>query len=301
MFRLAHLSDVHLAPLPHVRPTQLFNKRFIGFLSWHLRRRKVHSPHVAAQVVSDIKLAKPDHVALTGDLINIALPQEFTRAATWLEQLGAPDYVSFVPGNHDAYVAVPAEAGLDLWQAYMTGDLQLPQCGGNRFPYIRQRRNIALVGVSTGVPAALHRASGTLGETQIRALAAMLRILRERGFFRVVMIHHPPLPGQTIDRKALTDAAILKTALQTEGAELVLFGHNHVHMRDTLETETGPCHLIGIPSASAVASEHKPAAAWYLYSIERRDKRWQIEVEVRNYHGATDTIVPETPFNLDCG
>ncbi len=299
MFRLAHLSDIHLAPLPRPRPGQLLNKRFIGFLSWQLRRKKVHQPQIAQQIVNDIKAAQIDHVAVTGDLANISLPQEFERGSRWLKEFGDPQGISFVPGNHDAYIDVSWQHGLAHWQEFMAGDLQLKKGAGRAFPYVRQRRNVALIGVSTATPAALHRASGTLGQDQIQMLEVVLRTLRERGFFRVLMIHHPPLPGQAADRKALTDAGALKTVLQADGVELVLHGHNHQHMRETLPTSHGPAHIIGVPSASAVIRAHKPAAAWYLYKIRRREQRWHVDVEVRGYDGASNTIKPETPFKLE--
>src|SRR3546814_1584516 len=46
------------------------------------------------------------------DLTNIALPGEFVQVGRWLEGLGAPEGVTVVPGNHDAYVAVPWERSL---------------------------------------------------------------------------------------------------------------------------------------------------------------------------------------------
>ncbi len=301
MFRLAHLSDVHLAPLPSAEIGNYFNKRSLGFLSWHLRRRKVHRPDILQKITADVLAAKTDHIAVTGDLVNISLKEEFARGESWLRALGDPRDISFVPGNHDAYVDVDRADGLGRWQDYMTGDLQLVPAAANGFPYVRQRRNIALIGVSTGVPAALHRASGTLGANQLGALADLLKVLRERGFFRLLMIHHPPLPGQAKQRKALTDAAELKAVLEAEGAELVLHGHNHLHMRERLETKHGPSHIIGIPSASAAISKHKPAAAWYLYTIRRQEKRWLIDAEPHNYDGGLDTIVPETPVRLETG
>src|SRR3546814_12778538 len=42
MFKLAHISDPHLGPLPPVRVAELLNKRFFGWLSWVLRRRAPH-------------------------------------------------------------------------------------------------------------------------------------------------------------------------------------------------------------------------------------------------------------------
>ena len=40
MFRLAHLSDVHLGPLPDVSYRQLASKRITGYLTWHRNRAR---------------------------------------------------------------------------------------------------------------------------------------------------------------------------------------------------------------------------------------------------------------------
>ncbi len=301
MFRLGHLSDVHLAPLPWAEPALYLNKRAIGLLSWQLRRRRVHKPHILDLISKDVRAVAPDHLGVTGDLANIGLPEEFISAANWLKQLGPPDRVSVTPGNHDAYVGVNWDSGLGLWRDYMTGDMQVEGAHGDLFPFVRQRRHVALIGTTTAVPTALHRAQGSLGATQLERLAVILPKLRERGFFRILMIHHPPLPGLAVKRKALTDAGELQGLLEAEGCELVIHGHNHEHMRHTLETRFGPSHIIGVPSASAAAHREKPAAAWYVYTIARRTQRWMVSVEVRQYQQAVDKIVPETPFNLDYG
>src|SRR5882672_8065288 len=110
MFVLAHLSDPHLAPLPRPRPRELASKRLIGYLHWRRIRHLVHRTAALDAITRDLAAMRPDHVAVTGDLVNIALPSEFARARHWLEGLGGPADVSVVPGNHDAYVA---DAGLD--------------------------------------------------------------------------------------------------------------------------------------------------------------------------------------------
>ena len=100
MFRLAHLSDPHL-PMPHARPLELIGKRATGYLNWWRSRVHLHVPEALAGIVADIKGEKPDHIALTGDLVNISLPTEFSRAAQWLAALGSPHDVTVIPGNHD--------------------------------------------------------------------------------------------------------------------------------------------------------------------------------------------------------
>ncbi len=304
MFKLAHLSDVHLGPMPRVTPALLASKRFIGLMSWRYRRRAIHSMDVLNRLVTDIRQAQVDHVAFTGDLANIALPQEFTRGQRWLTELGRPDKVSFVPGNHDTYVNVPWQDGLAKWGDYMVGNLNMPgvrtgSYNAALFPYVRQRRNIALIGVTSAIPAPWNKAWGFAGQRQRDALAEILEKLHNQGFYRIVMIHHPPLPGQTKDRKALRDAVEMEAVLKKFGAELVLHGHNHQHMHQPLETSTGTAHIIGVPSASALPTEKKPPAAWYQFEIERRGGMWCNTMTVRSFEAVTSKMVSQSQLCLD--
>ena len=42
MFVLAHLSDLHTTPLDLRSPAELMNKRVLGWLSWQVRRKRIH-------------------------------------------------------------------------------------------------------------------------------------------------------------------------------------------------------------------------------------------------------------------
>ncbi len=125
MFPLAHLSDPHL-PMPSARVLDLLGKRATGYYNWWRNRVQLHRPEALAGIVADIRAQKPDHIALTGDLVNISLPDEFARASKWLEGLGTPAQVTVIPGNHDVYVATPWRESLGLWGAYIAGDGQKP-------------------------------------------------------------------------------------------------------------------------------------------------------------------------------
>ncbi len=81
MFTLAHLSDPHLAPLPEPRWSELIGKRVTGYINWQRKRRFIHDPAVLAKIVADLKAQAPDHIAVTGDIANIALPAEFPQRA----------------------------------------------------------------------------------------------------------------------------------------------------------------------------------------------------------------------------
>ncbi len=264
--------------------SQLLGKRILGFQSWHLNRKNIHDPAVLGALVRDMRQCAPDHIAVTGDLTNIALPAEFAAAGKWLADLGPPDRVAVIPGNHDAYVKLPWSKGPGLWQPNMEGEYAVP--GGaldNGFPYVRVRKNVALIALSSAVPSMWFAAGGRVSKRQLDGLKALLPRLRQQGFFRTVLVHHPPLPGQAKWRKALWNASDLKHILASEGAELVLHGHNHQHMHEQLKSGHGTVHVFGVPSASAQKTKHKPAAAWNLYHIRREDGEWRCRIDIRGW------------------
>jgi 3',5'-cyclic AMP phosphodiesterase CpdA len=238
--------------------------------------------------------ANPSHVAFTGDLINIAAAGEFIQGANWLKDFGTSDFISFTPGNHDAYVPVPWDEGLAHFASYMTSDMRQ----NDPFPFIRMRRNIALIGVNGACKQGLFRAGGTVGQDQRKRLSDALRSLHERGFYRAVMIHHPPAPGLAHPLRSLTDAPELKSILESEGAELVLHGHNHVPSLTMLEGKGGKIPIIGVPSASMTANSKHHVAAWNRYDILRAKGQWHTEVTIRQWDGSTNTVKDADHFNL---
>ncbi|NJM31084.1 MAG: metallophosphoesterase, partial [Rhizobiales bacterium] len=123
------------------------------------------------------------------------------------------------------------------------------------------------------------------GRATDRNAGNLLQELREKGYFRCVMIHHPPLPGLAAPRKALADARALAEVLVAEGAELVLHGHNHRHMLNRVEGPSGPVPVIGIPAASAYGTPGRDPAAWYLHTISREGGRWTLSSRVRGWNG----------------
>ena len=296
---IAHLSDVHLGPLPKSAAWRDFAlKRLVGTLSWKLRRHKFHDPAIALAIVEDIKAMAPDHVAFTGDLLNISAHAEFTRAAVWMKNFGEPSWISFVPGNHDAYVPVRWEQGLGLLAPYMSGDLAAIAPVDSAFPFVRLRRNLAMIGLNSAAPHSLSRASGSLGPKQLGALSKILRDLKAKGYYRAVMIHHPPLPGLAPRRKALSDAAHLRDMLWNEGAEVVLHGHNHHEMLTVLEGREGNIPIVGVPSASMNGNKHYEPAAWNLYEITRIQGKWATQVSIRSWDPQSHGIVTKNQFML---
>lgn len=302
MFTLAHLSDPHIGRMPIPSPGQLLGKRVFGYLSWTVRRRPIHDGPVLPALVADLRRAKPDHVAVTGDITNISLPLEFARAGAWLRDLGDPADVSVIPGNHDAYVAVPWDQSLGLWAEFMSGDrgngAERPPASTDDFPFVRERDQVAIVGVSTALPMPIRSAAGRVGERQLAGLAKQLAELGRRRLFRVVLIHHPPIANGISSRKRLLDSDSLAAVVAEHGAELVLHGHTHRSGLARLKTPRGHAPVIGVPSASARPHKGKGHARYHLYRVSRDGDTWRVEVEVRGVTPELDAFATEGRFSL---
>ena len=264
MFRLAHISDPHLGPLPQPRLRELAGKRITGYMNWRRGRDRVHDMALLERIVLDMKAQQPDHIACTGDLINIGLHGEFAVAKSFLERLGTPSRVSFVPGNHDAYVRTSmreVERYLAPWMTTDSGRYE-------GFPYVRMIGPVALVGVSSAVPTGPFVASGTLGAEQRGKIEIVLRFLSQQPLARVVLIHHPPHRGGTGAGRGLTDAKAVEELLARTGADLILHGHNHVTSVNRVAGPKGPIPVVGVPSCSAVRGTLTHRAGYHVFDVD---------------------------------
>ena len=281
VFTLAHLSDVHLSPLPRAKRTELASKRLVGYVNWHRGRKFVHRREFLDLLTRDLLERDPDHTAVTGDLINLGLPEEYLRAADWLHQLGDPSDVTAIPGNHDAYVRMHPDTSTRHWLPYMSSNeagealFATPE---RSFPFVRRFGDIGIVALSSAIPTMPFIAAGRLGKAQVSDLADALDAMGREGLFRVVLIHHPPLPGQAGWWRGLRDAAALREVLEAHGAELVLHGHNHAQSVHELQTASGLAVVVGVPSASDAVDGRAPAARYNEYNIARAGNGWRVEM-----------------------
>jgi 3',5'-cyclic AMP phosphodiesterase CpdA len=278
-FTLAHLSDPHLSPLPSARLRDLAGKRAFGYLNWTRNRHKFHRRDVLDALVSDMQAQAPDHLAVTGDLVNLGLEAEFGPSRVWLESVGAPDRVTVIPGNHDAYVRITRHRFADAWGNYLRGD-DVADGLAATFPFVRRRGPLILIGASSAVPTPPLMATGWLGRMQLDALEQILSKLSSEEAFRVLLIHHPLRSNSRVKR--LTDSSKLLALLKQHGVELILHGHDHVHSTIWVDGPNGQIPAIGVPSASGVAHGRYPAAAYNLFSVERDGNAWRCEQTIRS-------------------
>jgi 3',5'-cyclic AMP phosphodiesterase CpdA len=280
MFRLAHVTDPHFRGFDGARAGEFFGKRAIGLANLVVSRVRKHKMQLLDDLRVDLRAQAPDHLALTGDLSNVALAGEWRAALAWIDLSGVPpESVSVIPGNHDAYVeAVVKERTFErMFAAYQTTDLATDLATGPTdmarpddavYPFVHLREEIALIGVSSSVATGDLGAWGWVGIPQLERLEAILRSPALTGKTRVVLIHHPPVLHKAGEHRNLRDRQAFAAVLARAGAELVLHGHDHEDQRAQLPGPDGrPIPIIGAGSASYAGGPER-RSRYSLYEIE---------------------------------
>ena len=300
---LAHLSDPHISCIRDITAGHLVSKRLFGYLKWKLHRGAEHGSNVLAALESDLRQTQPAHIAVTGDLTHLGLSAEYKKARQWLQKLGSPSLVTVIPGNHDAYVKIIWHQTMAHWTDYMVSDTprqddQKANHTHNIFPSLRTRGCIAIIGVSTARPSAPHLAVGRIGSRQLQNLEAILAQTAQKQLYRIVLIHHPPVPDTVSWRKRLTDAAEFQALLEKYGAELILHGHAHRTLYNYLPAPTGNIPVMGVPSISALSRTPDRRARYYIYRIAPDSDGWDVKLEVRIYSPENNCFIRESQQRL---
>jgi 3',5'-cyclic AMP phosphodiesterase CpdA len=191
MRTIAHLSDLHFGRV---------------------------DPAVVEPLVASIAEARPDVVAVSGDLTQRARSAQFQEAREFLDRLPRVPQI-IVPGNHDVPLWNAFKRfmqPLDNFRRYITDDLA---------PFYSDEE-IAVVGVNTA------RSSTTkYGRINVRQVARVRELLCEidDDVTKIVVTHHPfDLPEGYDEAQIVGRARMAMETLAACGADLLLAGHLHV-------------------------------------------------------------------------
>ncbi len=286
MFRLAHISDIHLGPLPMVSRRELMSKRITGYVNWQRNRSNSQRSDVLQKLLADLQSRNPDHLAVTGDLINLGLDREISDAAIWLQSMGEPENVSVVCGNHDAYVPGALAKVLKAWGPYVSGD-EASTSGIEAFPYVRRRDGVSIIGCNSARATMPFMATGFFRKDQAERLAQILQAEGREGRCRVVLIHHSPVRGATSIAKRLVGATLFRKVIEQHGAELVLHGHTHKATVHLIPGAKNSVPVVGVPAAgqAPAVNVRRTAARYNLFSIAQGPRGWSIAM---NEYGISD-------------
>lgn len=272
--RLIHLTDPHMSSLDGERFSKLRGKRWSGYLSWRKNRRKQFLPAVLRKLTAAIKAENADQILLTGDLIQIGLENEIAQATAWLGQLGPPEKIMLVPGNHDIYAKGSADAVYREWSQYLfSGNHSDSGATVGSFPVLRKLGKLSLIGLSSACVTPVFMANGRVGKTQLDELEGMLQRAADEGQLVCLLIHHPPLPGMTNRRKGLDDAAGLQSVLAHHPPMLVFHGHLH-HNR---ELQWGDSRVYCTTAASSVNE-----SSYRVIDVEERNDCWSFRMVLKS-------------------
>ncbi len=153
-----------------------------------------------------------------------------------------------------------------------------------RFPYLRIRGNVALIGATSARATAPFMATGFFRAGQPERL---WRVLQTRpasaGLFRIVMIHHPPVRDAVPQHKRLFGIGRFQRVIRRHGAELVLHGHSHL---PTLfpSRPSGPVPVVGVAATGQSPGGQQPAAQWNMFDIAGEPGKWAAAADPSRPH-----------------
>jgi len=254
--RVAHLSDAHV--LDH-RPAQCraryeLGVRFVRLgrpLDAHERAKKLSSAFAAAL------RAGADHFVVSGDLTETGTPEQFEAFAELLSATKiAPERVTLVPGNHDAYTRQ------DGWSLALEGPLAPWAATSTRASgHVVDLGGISFLPVDVACHQPVTRSAGELSTLAAEALERRFRDpLLAKGPL-VVVQHHPPYrrfgAWQWVD--GLRGWATLMNLLERFPHVQLL--HGHLHRAVSRMVTVGRDRVFGAPAV--VDDEHGPRVRLY--------------------------------------
>jgi 3',5'-cyclic AMP phosphodiesterase CpdA len=275
MFRVAHISDLHvLSPADVEWRAILFNKRITGYLNLIRRRGRVYR-RAYLDAVLEAASREADHIVVTGDITNLALESEFVAARSLLDAVARRVEVSVVPGNHDIYLPsshrrrrFPHHFGHFLQSDLPELALDLP---AGRYPCVKLRGPVAVIGLSSAVPRPPFVSAGYLGREQLAAFDAVLAHPEVARRMPMILVHHPPVDwrGHVARRlDGLRDGTAFRRSLAALSRGLVLFGHLHRRVRCGLPTAAGGLDVVGAGGAALDHPDPSVRAGFNRYDIE---------------------------------
>jgi predicted MPP superfamily phosphohydrolase len=276
-FIILHLSDVHFGSKHY----------FSNLPSSDDSIPEADRPTLAKYLVESLgQFTNPgDFLALTGDVTQMALTEEFEAATKCIQTISPAlrngtintgKNFMVIPGNHDVnwniqqadpkarylgftpYIRFRTELGFQI-------DNQVQPERLYEICDLIDRHNCIIVGFNSAVLEGPDDHRGYIGETQLKnALVEVSNICKERSPFKIALMHHHLVPVSSLESslkvpdEVLRDSSYIKTQLSENGFNLVLHGHRHFGHEEAIDSKgdgSSAIIIVGCGSTGVVNSE----------------------------------------------
>jgi len=296
--KLGHLSDLHILDVDFsdLRPSDFFNKRLLGGANLLLNRSHDHSTDVVREAFRRLDDHLVDHIAVTGDLTNLALDSEFESVARILREVPSHESrISVVPGNHDYYTPDAADTGRfeRHFAPYLRSDLAEYQLETG-YPFCKLMDDVALVGLNSGIATPWFFATGEVRRAELRSARALLDDPEIKQRFSVVMIHHHLVPfehSRIEYTRRLVNAEDVLQMLREKCVDLAIHGHNHHFATIEIPHTGGPGRLRICEAGSTSLSEYSDPKFGGKYNVYHIVEGQLDKIETHLYEGSEDGFV----------
>ena len=282
---ISHISDLHIPITKSPKYSELFNKRIIGYINHHSKRKNLHKKENLKLVIEDIHSKKTKHTLITGDLVNLSLESEFINASNFLNESFPQNNYSIVPGNHDAYVKIDYKKSLRHFEVGQ--DKINLQTSNSPFPFLKIIDRIAIIGFSTAIQSPPFMCWGKISKEQIELFDQLLDSIDQNDYFKIIMLHHPLHQFGWMNMKGLLNKDNIVDKILNRGANLIIHGHLHREVINFIEYNKTSIPCIGAPSSSRIIDG---ALSYLQYHIRKIDDTWTLKVYRRNYNFNTNSF-----------
>ena len=221
-------------------------------------------------------------LAVTGDLVNLALDGEIEMARLWLETLGSAAMTcrSF-PAITMPMCRAPSTRSAGPGRAWMTGDGARRTGRPQRFSLsarARQRRADRRLDRARHRP--VHGQRLLSRRIRPKRLGTILDATARRGLFRVVMIHHPPVRDAVSQYKRLFGIAQFpqdRSPARRRACPAWPFAHAVAFLDRRRRGHQIP--VVGVAAAGQALGGLRPPAQYNLLDIGGEKGNWRIAAD----------------------
>ncbi len=247
---IGHISDIHWLDIEGSHFRDFLNKRISGGINLLAGRAKKHSKATLRCALDTLKTLNCDHLIVTGDLSNLALPGELRAVKKELNSVFRDEEMTIVPGNHDYYTRESLKNRRFEKLIYTSAPGNLDVGLSQTWPFVNIVQDVAIIGLNSAQPRPWFVAAGKLGNRQLHDLESVLHHPEVSSRTKIIALHHHLFqvvmtPGESL--RNLEDRNELLRICQENGVAMIVHGHNHdftqKRVGNLIVSEAGSCSV----------------------------------------------------------